>query len=80
MNVKSVLVGIMIAMVASTGTYFLAPPPRSADALAVKKETMEMLRSVTWNILEACSISDKSSIICDKKNYTERHKSKLKFK
>jgi len=48
--------------------------------LAVKKETMDMLRSVTWNILEACSISDKSSIICDKKNYTERHKSKLKLK
>ena len=58
MNVKSVLVGMMIAMVASTGTYFLAPPPRNADALAVKKETMDMLRSVTWNIFCLLYTSD----------------------
>ena len=80
MNVKSALVGIMIGIVASTGTYFLVPPPRNADALVIKKETMNMLRSVTWNILEACSVSSDSSIICDKKRYIERHKSKLKLK
>jgi hypothetical protein len=32
MNVKSMIVGLVIAVVASTGTYFLLPPPRGAEA------------------------------------------------
>jgi hypothetical protein len=32
MNVKSMLVGFLIAVVASTGAYFLLPPPRGAEA------------------------------------------------
>ena len=32
MNVKSMLVGFLIAVVASTGTYFLVPPPGTAVA------------------------------------------------
>ncbi len=32
MNVKSMLVGFLIAVVASTGTYFLLPPPSGAEA------------------------------------------------
>ena len=32
MNVKSMLVGFLIAVVASTGTYFLVPPPSGAIA------------------------------------------------
>ena len=32
MNVKSMLVGFLIAVVASTGTYFLLPPPSRAIA------------------------------------------------
>ncbi len=32
MNVKSMLVGFLIAVVASTGTYFLVPPPGGAYA------------------------------------------------
>ena len=32
MNVKSILVGFLIAVVASTGTYFLLPPPSDAEA------------------------------------------------
>ena len=32
MNVKSMLVGLLIAVVASMGTYFLMPPPRGAEA------------------------------------------------
>ena len=32
MNVKSMLVGFLIAVVASTGTYFLVPPPSDAEA------------------------------------------------
>ena len=34
MNVKSMLVGFLIAVVASTGTYFLVPPPSGAEASA----------------------------------------------
>ena len=32
MNVKSMLAGFLIAVLASTGTYFLVPPPNSANA------------------------------------------------
>ena len=32
MNVKSMSVGFLIAVVASTGTYFLVPPPSGAEA------------------------------------------------
>jgi len=32
MNVKSMIVGLVIAVVASTGTYFLLPPPSGAEA------------------------------------------------
>ena len=32
MNLKSMLVGFLIAVVASTGTYFLVPPPSSVEA------------------------------------------------
>ena len=32
MNAKSMLVGFLIAVVASTGTYFLMPPPTDAEA------------------------------------------------
>ena len=32
MNVKSMLAGFLIAVVASTGTYFLVPPPSGAKA------------------------------------------------
>ena len=32
MNVKSMLVGFLIAVVASTGTYFLLPPRSDAEA------------------------------------------------
>jgi len=32
MNVKSMIVGFLIAVVASTGTYFLLPPPSGAEA------------------------------------------------
>ena len=32
MNLKSMLVGFLIAVVASTGTYFLVPPPSGAKA------------------------------------------------
>ena len=50
MNVKSLLVGFLIAVVASTGTYFLMPPPRDADA------GIFISRAEMWNILEACQI------------------------
>ena len=32
MNVKSMIVGLVIAVVASTGTYFLVPSPSGAKA------------------------------------------------
>ncbi len=32
MNLKSMIVGLVIALVASTGTYFLLPPPSGAEA------------------------------------------------
>ena len=32
MNVKSMFVGLLIVVVASTGTYFPAPPPSGAEA------------------------------------------------
>ena len=32
MNIKSMIVGLVIAVVASTGTYFLLPPPSGAEA------------------------------------------------
>ena len=32
MNVKSMLGGFLIAVVASTGTYFMLPPPSGAEA------------------------------------------------
>ena len=36
MNLKSMLVGFLIAVVASTGTYFLVPPPSGAKAASCK--------------------------------------------
>ena len=50
MNVKSLIVGFVIAVVASMGTYFLVPPPRDADA------GLFISRAEMWNILEACKI------------------------
>ena len=73
MNVKSMCVGFLIAMFASTGTYLLVPPPKDADAVELHQETMELVRLLAWDMLEACSISGSSAIVCDKKRYTSRH-------
>ena len=51
-NVKSMLVGFLIAVVASTGTYFLVSPPRDADAGIVG-----LTRDELWNIIEACAVN-----------------------
>ena len=53
MNVKSMCVGFLIAMFASTGTYFLVPPPKDADAVELHQETMELVRLLAWDMLEA---------------------------
>ena len=51
MNVKSMLVGFLIAVVASTGTYFLLPPPSGAEAsdCASVDEVMMAVASVISN-------------------------------
>ena len=45
MNVKSMLVGFLIAVVASTGTYFLLPPPSGAEAsnCATKRDVKNVI-------------------------------------
>ena len=80
MNVKSMCVGFLIAMFASTGTYFLVPPLKDADAVELHQETMELVRLLAWDMLEACSISGSSAIVCDKKRYTSRHGASLDSK
>ena len=52
MNVKSMIVGLLIAVVASTGTYFLVPPPRDADAGIVG-----LSRDELWIIIMACAVN-----------------------
>ena len=61
MNVKSMIVGFLIAVVASTGTYFLLPPPRDADA------GFFISRAEMWNILEHCRFrsDDHNRIHCN---------------
>ena len=51
MNVKSMLVGFLIAVVASTGTYFLMPPPSGAEATdcASVQEVLMAVQSVVGN-------------------------------
>jgi hypothetical protein len=45
MNLKSMIVGLVIAVVASTGTYFLLPPPSGAEAssCATKRDVKNIL-------------------------------------
>ena len=47
MNEKSMLVGFLIAVVASTGAYFLVPPPSGAEAsnCATPHEIKNILRN-----------------------------------
>ena len=59
MNVKSMIVGFLIAVVASTGTYLLAPPPRDADAAFSGLSVKEI-----YQILESCHASRAGSIKC----------------
>ena len=72
MNAKSMLVGFLIAVVVSTGTYFLVPPPRDADAgFFISRDEM-------WNILEACDIQitnqgELGQIVCYSANFKNRH-------
>ena len=75
MNVKSMIVGFLIAVVASIGTYFLVPPPRDADAgFFVSSKDM-------WNILEDCAVvidfgqigEQHASIRCHKGKLIDRH-------
>ena len=72
MNVKSMIVGFLNAVVASTGTYFLVPPPRDAVAgFFISRDEM-------WNILEACEIQitnqgELGQIFCYTANYKNRH-------
>jgi hypothetical protein len=69
------LVGFLIAVVASTGTYFLMPPPRDADA------SFFVSRKDMWNILEGCGVMIDSgqtsqqfaSIRCSEARLTDRH-------
>ena len=54
MNVKSMLVGFLIAVVASTGTYFLLPPPSGAEAARCAspgdvQEVLNDCRLVNWH-------------------------------
>ena len=59
MNVKSMLVGFLIAVVASTGTYFLVPPPRDADAAFGGLSVKELYRA-----LDTCVVTSQGTINC----------------
>ena len=63
MNVKSMLVGLLIAVVASTGTYFLLPPPSGAEASRCvtssefNTESISLMKHLDNSILSgACEI------------------------
>ncbi len=55
MNVKSMLVGFLIAVVASTGTYFLVPPP--GGAYAGDCATPMEIDSIVMNVITDCNFS-----------------------
>ena len=59
MNVKSMIVGFLIAVVASMGTYFLVLPPKGADAAFGGISVKEM-----YKVLATCSVRDSGSISC----------------
>ena len=59
MNVKSMIVGFLIAVVASTGTYFLVPPPKNADAAFGGLTVKELYRA-----LDTCEVRDSGTIRC----------------
>jgi len=92
MDVKSMLVGFLIALIAATGSYFLVPPSREADA-----GVAGLTRDELWNIIEACTVNfegkvfliaggEKSNtfqagkIVCDKKGYMAHHGTSLNSK
>jgi hypothetical protein len=56
MNVKSMLVGLLIAVVASTGTYFLLPP--RSDAEAARCATKRQVEDAVKATLNDCGYSD----------------------
>ena len=62
MNVKSMIVGFLIAVVASTGTYFLVPPPSGAEAsnCATYQDVKDAVTSVWGNREIRCYVGLKS--------------------
>ena len=59
MNVKSMLAGFLIAVLASTGTYFLVPPPNGANAgLYLSREDIK-------EILSECMVGNKGATMAE---------------
>ena len=68
MNVKSMIVGLVIAVVASTGTYFLLPPPSGAEAsnCATKQDVKDAAKSVwTGREIRCYVYSADGAILCN---------------
>jgi len=63
MNMKSMIVGLVIAVVASTGTYFLLPPPSGAEATNCATE--DDVYYQVKRVLNMCMLDTSSGIfIC----------------
>ena len=63
MNVKSMIVGLVIAVVASTGTYFLLPPPSGAEAFGKSCATKGDVKDALKSVLNYCFIGAGGHII-----------------